>query len=253
MAIRRRRPDDLRDLFPGDTDYSVTFSIVCECTTPRSEPSQYTETIRGEVTSVGEDGEQQIGKFEGYRLRRDLAVEEGESFFDIADAFSSEAYGYLLEVFTDDGDIRPEIEEVIGGEPPWGPVLMAHKLEIEPAHRGQGLGYAVVDSFIETFEPGVGLVIAQAAPIAPPDLPAGETETPEYRRRRVRGVRKLRRYWEGLGFVPLSPASEYLVMNLELMRPSLAQVIRVLRSRKLCQANRRRAQRDPGPGTGDAR
>ncbi len=255
MATHRRRPDDLWKLFPGDNDYSVTFSIVSLCTAPRTDPSQYTETIRGEVTSLADDGnEGKIGTFEGYRLRRDWAEQEGESFFDIADAFSSETHDYLLEIFTDVGDLRPEVEQAVGDEePPWGPVLMAHTLEISPAHRGQGLGYAVIDSFIETFEPGAGLVIAHAAPINPPDLRPRETDTPEYRQWRTRGVRKLRRYWEGFGFVPVSPASEYLAMNLALRRPSLVQVIRTLPSRKRRQDKRRNNRTEPGPDTGGAR
>src|SRR5437016_3780122 len=100
MSARRSRPNDLWDLFPGDNQYLVTFSIVSACTTPREDPSQYTETIRGEVVNVAEDGtESPIGKFEGYRLRRDLAVDDGVSFFEIADAFTEEACDYVLEVF----------------------------------------------------------------------------------------------------------------------------------------------------------
>ena len=189
MATRRRRPSDLSDLFPGDNDYSVTFSIMSGCTAPRTDPDQYTETIQGAVTSVDDEGtEKQIGSFEGYRLRVDWAAEEGESFWDIADAFSSEAHGYLLEIFTDEGELRPEVEAALGDEePPWGPVLMAHTLQIDSVHRGKGLGYAIIDSFIEAFDPGVGLVIAQAAPINPSDLRPEEMQTPEYRRWRRPG------------------------------------------------------------------
>jgi GNAT superfamily N-acetyltransferase len=218
------------------------------------DPDQYTETIRGAVTSVDDEGtEKQIGSFEGYRLRVDWAAEEGESFWDIADAFSGEAHDYLLQIFDDEGELRPEVEAALGEEPPWGPVLMAHKLDIEPAHRGQGLGYAVVDSFIETFEPGVGIVIAQAAPINPSDLRPGEAETPEYRRWRARGVQKLRKYWEGFGFVPVSPASDYLALNLALRRPPLDQLIRRLRAKKRRSATRRRTEKSSGPDGGGAR
>src|ERR1043166_2778279 len=251
MSARRRRPEELWDLFPGENQYSVTFSIVAACTTPRVEPDQYTDTIRGEVVNVAEDGsEERIGTLEAYRLRRDLAADDGVSFIDIADAFSAEACDYILQVFDERGNVRADVERVLGEEPIWGPVLMAHTLQIETAHRGHELGYAVINSFIETFEPGVGLVIARAAPIDPPDLAPGETETPEYRLRRARGVQKLREYWEAFGFVRVSPDSEFLAMNLWLVRPSLVQAIRGWRSRKRRRAGRGRPPNDSGRNDG---
>lgn len=252
MSARRRRPEELWDLFPGENQYSVTFSIAAACTTPRVEPDQYTETIRGEVIDVAEDGaEARVGTLEAYRLRRDLAADEGVSFFDIADAFSAEACDYILEVFDEHGGVRPDVERALGEEPGWGPVLMAHTLQIDAAHRGRELGYAVINSFIETFEPGVGLVIARAAPIDPPDLAPGEMDAPEYRQRRAHGVRKLREYWEVFGFVPVGPESEFLAMNLGLVRPSLAQAIRAWRSRKRRKAGNPRPPNDPGRNGGD--
>jgi len=53
--------------------------------------------------------------------------------------------------------------------------------------------------------------------------------------------------------VSVSSASEYLALNLALRRPSLAQLIRALHSRKRRQANRRRGRKDIGPNTGDGR
>jgi hypothetical protein len=62
-------------------------------------------------------------------------------------------------------------------------------------------------------------VIARAAPINPPELPPQAMRTLKYRRWRADGVKKLRKYWQRLGFVLTAPDSEYLVMNLALQRP----------------------------------
>ncbi len=250
MSARRRRPEELWDLFPDEHHYSVTFSIEAACTTPRVEPDQYTDTITGEVNVTQGGAEERIGTLHAYRLRRDLAAAEGVSFFDIADAFSAQAFDYLLEVFDERGNVRPDVERLLGEELIGGPVLMAHTLQIDPAHRGCQLGYAVINSFIETFQPGVGFVIARTAPIAPPGLRPDETDTPEYRRRRARGVQKLREYWEMFGFIPLAADSEFVAMNLWRRRPSLVQAIRAWRSRKRRQAGKRRPPNDSGRNDG---
>jgi len=222
---------EVDELFPESWLYSVRFSISSACTVQRREPDQYTETISGEVMNVAEnDAEELVGNFTGYRLRCDWAMEEGVSFFDIADAFDQATCDYLLEVFTEDGEVRPEITEIIGDEPVCGPVLMADTLELQPAHRGRGIGHAVVNSFIEVFGPGADLAIARAAPINPPGTSDETMETAKYKRWRARGVKKLRRYWQALGFVSTSPKSEYLVMHLAYKRPTLSQAIQAVRA-----------------------
>lgn len=244
---RRQRdpiaPKELDDLFPGNWYYAVSYSIIDACTLPRYEPSDYTETITGGVQKIAEDGaEEKVGELVGYRLRRDLAADDGVSFYDIVDGFTQDTSDYVLEVFDENGDVRPEVERVLREEPRWGPVLMAHTLQIDPAHRGQGLGYAVINSFIETFEPGVGVVIGRAAPMNPEHLSHEAMSTPEFMEWRARGVKKLREYWRGLGFVSPSRNSEFIVMNLALTRRPLAEAILAMRAKK-----RRRLERPTGP------
>jgi hypothetical protein len=227
------RATDLYDLFPG-AHYAVTFSISRSCTLPRDEPSDYMETIVGQVVRIPEntDEEEPVGNFEGYRLRRDLAADESVPFLDIADGFTQETYEYLLEVFDEDGELLPHVARALGNdEPPWGPMLMAHKLELDPKCRGFGLGYAVINSFIETFEPGAWIVIARAAPINPRDIDPTELGTLSHQRWRRQGVAKLRRYWQRLGFVPISSKSDLLLMNLSMKRPPLIEVIRRSRAK----------------------
>jgi GNAT superfamily N-acetyltransferase len=246
QGSRRSTTKNLDDLFPEEWHYSVVFSIVSRCTLPRLDPSDYTETINGVVSKVAEDGsEEDVGQFVGYRLRRDLAADEGVSFFEIADAFAADTCDYVLEVFDEDGEVHPEVEQVLGEEPRWGPVLMAHTLRIDPAHRGRGLGYAVINSFIETFEPGAGLVIGRAAPMNPEDLEPAAMNTPGYREWRAQGVKKLREYWKGLGFVPASRSSEFILMNLALKRRPLVEAILAMRAR------RQRRLAKPKSGSGD--
>jgi GNAT superfamily N-acetyltransferase len=247
---QRRGRTSLFDLFPEENShYAAKFSIEAPCTVPREDPSEFTETIDGQIVRNAEFDDEPVARFEeepvgtfvGYRLRRDLAFDARVPFFEIADAFSMETHDYLFEVFTEDGDCRPEIIDLFNGqEPGWDLVLMAHTLQIEPNHRGRCLGYAVMHAFIEAFGPGAGLVIIQAAPMNPPDLRPEDMKTPEYKSWRSRGVKKLHQYWRDFGFVATSPDSEYLVMNLELRRPTLVQAI--------LRARARRARRRPSAG-----
>lgn len=228
---QRRSAITLFDLFPEEDYYAVTFSLYAACTIPREDPSQFTERVEGQV--VKGDADEPVGTFVGYRLRADLAFDAGLSFFEIADAYSQDTHDYLFEVFTPDGELDPRVLELFGGEEPrFGPVLMPHTLEIDPSHRGQCLGYAVMHAFIETFEPGADLVIARAAPVNPPDVRPEDLGTAEHKAARARGVERLRRYWQIFGFVPTALDSEYLVMNLALRRPTLVQAIRRARARK---------------------
>ena len=229
----RTTTKDLFDLFGGDT-YDVAFSIVAACTLTREDPSHYMETIKGRIVRVVDDSDEEtVGTLEAYRLRRDLADAEGISFADAADAFDQSTHDYLFEVFTVEGTVREHVVNALGGTPPNdGPVLMAHTLHIAPEHQGRGLGYAVLNSFIETFEPGASVVIGRAAPIDPDSLGPETMDDPERKRRRLDAVRKLRRYWRRFGFVPTAPGSEFLILNLEAIRPLVTDAIIAARNAK---------------------
>ena len=232
--IPQRTPIGLSELFDDVGHYAVTFSLGTTCTVPREDPSQYTQVIKGTVLlDTDHEAEEVVGNFEGLQLRCDLAVEDGVPFDEIADAFDQSMHDDLLEVFTPEGELRPEILDIFKGqEPISGPVLIPQTLNIHPAHRGQGLGYAVMNSFIETFEPGASIVIARAAPINAADLTPEAIETVEYRQSRAVGVRKLRRYWRRLGFIPTSADSNCLVLNLALKRPTVTEAIIAARRAK---------------------
>ena len=234
-GIRHRTPKRLSDLFDDVGHYAVKFSLGATCcTVAREDPSQYTQVIKGTVVLDTDDQlEEVVGNFEGLQVRCDLAAEEGVPFDEIADAFDQSMRDDLLEVFTPEGELRSEILDVFKGqEPISGPVLMPQTLTINPAHRGHGLGHAVMNSFIETFESGASIVIARAAPINPPDLTPEAMQTVEYRKSRSLGVRKLRRYWQRLGFIPTSANSDCLVLNLALKRPKVTEAITAARREK---------------------
>jgi GNAT superfamily N-acetyltransferase len=197
----------------------------------------YTEEITGEVRVRPDEGVEDgeiIGKFIGYRLRQDWAAVEGVSFFDIADAFTQETYEYLMRVFDEEGEVRPLALAALREEPLWGPVLIAHSLELAPAHRGHGVGYLVVNAFLETFGPGCGIAIARAAPVRDGEPVLGPS--------RARGIRALAAYWKGLGFVSVKPDPGFLVMNLSLRRPPVHAAIPARRRRRAVAKRKRVSQ-----------
>jgi GNAT superfamily N-acetyltransferase len=197
------------------SDYHVSFAIGRSC---GDDDRAYLETITGTVLPLNEEyGEgPAIGSFTGYRLRRDWLVDKDATidFFEAIDE-SQDTHEHFMAVFDAAGEYHPHVARVLADAQfdTFSPVLVAAALTLDLAHRGRGLGYAVVRAFIDTFGPGAALVIAQSGPI-------GQTK-----RGRARGVKRLRAYWEAFGFVPVRRGSEFLVLDLSLQQPSLSVLV----------------------------
>ena len=180
-------------------------------------PDTYVRSIHGKIEfstayedkETGEYGEwrTEAGRFHALYVDAALARREGVRLFDVMNAESSEMKEICEALFeTDTGSIRTEAENLLGS-PFCGNVLVVHRLEILPAHRGTGLGLAALWYISRIHSAGCGLVAIKAIPM---QLRAGfDAGKDEWTRQlaydsfpvgREAAQRKLVSHWGKLGF-----------------------------------------------------
>lgn len=179
------------------------------------------------VRDGAEEEEVSAGKAELFRVRLDLAHNEGLNALEACDAVSQDLCEYAEAVLDPaTGALREEIcddFDCIGGD-----LLVIHLVEILPAHRGSGLGLWVVRRLIEYY--GTGLVICRPQPL---QYVGGSHVGQQQRSRdpameygRFPGSKalaktKLRDYWRGVGFEPIGDG-EFFVLSAAMRLPDLS-------------------------------
>jgi hypothetical protein len=180
-------------------------------------PDTYVRSIHGKIEfstayedkETGEYGEwrAEAGRFHALYVDAFLARREGVRLFDVMNAESSEMKEICEALFNPDtGGIRKEAEELLGS-PFCGNLLVVHRLEILPAHRGVGLGLAALWYIVRLHSAGCGIVAIKAIPMqfragfdAKPDDWNRQLAYDSFRAGRDIAQRKLVSHWGKLGF-----------------------------------------------------
>ena len=168
FSMRRLGPEALRDI-----------------------PEEYAHHWRVKVTGrqfdedADEVDEVTVGSAEAYVIpdaagQRDLFLTLDAHSQDLADV------GEMLQV------VRPDLLEALAES--WGrDLLYVSYIELEPGHRGRGLGQAVLEGILDGVGRYAGLVVLEAAPLLD-----GAVEEGSLLHRSAK--RSLARYWSAAGF-----------------------------------------------------
>lgn len=163
------------------------------------------------------------GRGEFYILRWDLACEREIDVVDACDALDQDVYEYASAVV----DCRNgELAEVLQ-EPAVRRIMFLHVMAVLPAHRGRQVGLATVERLIDAT--GVDLVVCKPYPL---QLRSGDDEDDDdlhglgaemtyeaFAPKATVAMRKLRRHWERLGFVPVNPT--HMILNANVRRAAV--------------------------------
>jgi GNAT superfamily N-acetyltransferase len=198
-------------------------------------PDTYIRSIRGTIEfstayedkETGEYGEwrTEVGRFHALYVAADLASDEGARLSEVMAAESPEMREIYNSLYDRDaGELRKEVSQRLGG-PVGRNLLVVHDVEILPAHRGKGLGLAVMWYLIRLHSAGCGVVAIQAVPA---QFRAGfDPKKDELRKQmaydsfphgREAAQRKLVSRWERLGFTEFGDAG-VMALNASLRKP----------------------------------
>ncbi|HEY7117579.1 MAG TPA: hypothetical protein VH475_13405 [Tepidisphaeraceae bacterium] len=147
-----------------------------------------------------------------YDLTR--AERDRHSFFEVFDCVDQAAFEIFRQLFTERGNFRPELDDVVDRhEVDYPSLLVIESIELLPRFRGCGLGLAVVLKAMHLFGPLGGLAAIIPAPLSRPfdRESGGKGQDREQWRRRMRldafaeqdpgkACAKLAAYWSRLGF-----------------------------------------------------
>jgi hypothetical protein len=209
--------------------YQVKFKIIRSLSSD-PEPDDYICNIAGEIKSTDEAGNDSVaGTLQGYIVQAGRIINEGESLFDACDAHSQTVHDYACVLFDSrSGELKSAIEEQFGVVPA-GDVLILDKIEVLPAHRGRGLGLAAACCFLDTFESGCCLAVAEPYPLQFKDI---THEHPDWCAKmgvdafvadKKRATAKLQVYWSRLGFRRIRGSKKF-ALSLQDRRPALKEL-----------------------------
>jgi GNAT superfamily N-acetyltransferase len=137
----------------------IRFTIQVDC--EDEEPSRVVPAFRGEVFEYeeGSDEEFKIGRIDGYLVMRGRAMDDGESLFDAMDSISSSTLECFEALFDNEtGEWNERVQSLYEHDIPGHDVVLIETIELEPDHRGKGIGAKVVRETIATLGSSCGLV-----------------------------------------------------------------------------------------------
>jgi GNAT superfamily N-acetyltransferase len=136
------------------------------------EPSRIVPHILGEIFDGPEESSsdelgQKIGRLNAFLVQRSRAIDNGVSLLDAMDSISQAVYDCYAALFEEPTiEWGEAVEKLYRGGIMEKDVLFIDNIEIEPNHRGKGIGPQVVRELIATFaSSGVGLVACKPFPL----------------------------------------------------------------------------------------
>ena len=186
-------------------------------------------TIDGKILlSMEDESEVPAGKLQVLLALLANASEDGTATFDVLD--SAQDTADYLELFDEPGGWFGAVDEQF--ETGFGlDLLIIHRVEVDAAYRGKGLGLLAVQAAIGSFSWSCGLVAMKPFPLQftgwedeawQPEtpLPNGVTKEQAFHE----ASRKLERYWARLGFVPIK-GTQLWGLSPAGMQPSLKEAL----------------------------
>lgn len=195
------------------------------------EPDNYILDVCGEIICSDETANAtNAGTVRAYIIQLGRIINDRASLFEACDAHSQTVHDYSCVLFDfKNGRLKPSIEKqfrVIGARD----VLILDRVEILPGHRGQGLGLAAACSFLDTFESGCCLAVAEPFPLQFKEMMPEHAEwcarmgVDAFVRDQQRATEKLRAYWSKLGFRKIHRSNKF-ALSLAHNRPSIRELL----------------------------
>lgn len=215
----------MTQVLPAGIHYTATAAF-------EDDVAVYFTEIKGDLLCyAGEEEESPVvaGRIQAYYIDVSGAESEGYSLFELFDTLQegSECYQLLYDAQSEElaATFLAAFEETV--EPN---VLLLQRLEVLPSFRGARLGLAAIHRTIQQFGHGCGYVVLKPVPL---QIEPIRSASDQHWRKAMAlerfpadidaGVRRLRAYYGLLGF-RLIPGSEWMALNLDFVRPSLADV-----------------------------
>lgn len=196
---------------------------------PAGEPSDFVSEYAGVIRCEREDGRRAtVGRVRAYRIHADLALECGESLFDVCDAHSQSMHElhtalYGREGYTFRDCIVSDFDAVSAD------CLVLDYVILNPRWRRLRLGLLAVRKLVDLLGGGCGLVVSEVLPIrhevhrmlrVPPRwLPRHAS-----RQEAQVGTVRLRRYFRQAGFRRIG-RSDYYGLSMVQQTPTAAELL----------------------------
>jgi GNAT superfamily N-acetyltransferase len=191
----------------------------------KEEPDRFVANIDIKICAHDEaqDEDVQIGEALAFFVKSDFSLEYG-SLFRVMSAHS-QTLADVYSVFFKESDQQVNRLDEYGA---FGTnMLFIDYLCLHPNYRGSGLGRPMLMGIIEETSCGAEVVIIEPVPVRFEDeeknaklrLPYLSDEEHEIVRR------KLRDFWNPLGFAPIEGNDRFLVLPLSLMHPSVKELL----------------------------
>jgi GNAT superfamily N-acetyltransferase len=195
------------------------------------EPDDFIHEICGKIlrSENNSDRDQVVGRFRIYYADFGVGQNHNVTAREILDTYQ-QTFDYADVVLdSDETPFSRRLHNLLGNEIENFNFLILDRVELLPKYRGDGVGLLVLRSLIERFGAGAGVVGMKPFP-----LQLEHNEATESRwRRRLRleqfpsdskiSTRKLRDYYQSLGFVPLR-STPFMFRNLSWALPTLEQL-----------------------------
>jgi GNAT superfamily N-acetyltransferase len=195
------------------------------------EPDDFIHEICGKILrrENSSDRDQVVGRFRIYYADFEFGQNHNVTAREILDTYQ-QTFDYADVVLdSDETPFSRRLHNLLGNEIENFNFLILDRVELLPKYRGDGVGLLVLRSLIERFGAGAGV-----GGMKPFPLQFEHNEATESRwRRRLRleqfpsdskiSTRKLRHYYQSLGFVPLR-STPFMFRNLSWALPTLEQL-----------------------------
>jgi len=149
------------DMASFDLNLNTRASLIVD-----GEPSAYITEHHGEVVCIDDTtgAETVAGRVHAYRLHAGLALEHGESLFDVCDSHSSEMNAVHALLFQPEKyELKTSLVERFGARE--YDVLDLDYIVLDPKWRKLKLGLLVARKVIDLLGGGCGLVVSHIAPL----------------------------------------------------------------------------------------
>jgi hypothetical protein len=194
------------------------------------EPDEFISSYAGIIRAEGDDGVgHRVGRVHAYRVHMGLAVNHGESLFDVFDAHSQPMHDLYAALFDPETDFFTDAI-IRQFEAMDSDLLILDYVILHPRWRGLRLGLLAARKLVDLLGGGCGLVVSHIAPLRHEAhdmlrvpkvwLPRHDTEEDS-----KQAMRKLRRYFRQMGFQRIG-RSCYYGLSMARLTPTLADLLR---------------------------
>lgn len=196
---------------------------------PNGEPTDFISSHSGVLSCIDdESGEAtQVGRVSALKIHAHLALDAGETLFDVCDAHSQELNQLHSLLYDHEDGLKKELVERFEATEP--DVLVLDYVILDPKWRGLKLGLLAVRKLVDMLGGGCGLAVSLIAPLRPHAhkllrVPADWLPRAEDKEQRLEARVKLRRYFRRMGFRRLD-RTPYYALSLHQITPNAKELL----------------------------